>query len=465
MSLGFYLILNLQWYSYKIERVFLHHKKRSWHVMFLLIPIIAYYFSGDYVIIYLVFAYYPGLYFWYKKIDKKLVYTGRVKRYFTYLVLLTLLGEWYSYQSGAILNLIVPIIGAFAFSHLTEAILRHFYYQQAKNKLADNKNLKIVAITASFGKTSIKHFLHALLKEDKNTYMSPGSVNTEVGLMADINQRLPKDCEIYIAEAGARREEDILKIARLLEHQYAIIGCVGKQHIEYFKTLENIKRTKRELLASLRLEKAFVHETAYVDAEKITSFGENGDIIIQNIKADLEGTSWDIITPDKTYSLHTPLLGSFNATNITAAFLMASELGSDPERLVRKVKQLQPVAHRLERIDAGGKVIVDDSFNGNIEGMLEAVRLTSTYEGRKVIVTPGIVESDEKSNITFAKAINETFDIAIISSDVNLDTLSAHIDQGRRKRVYGKEAMTKMLEIETRVGDLILFANDAPNFL
>ena len=202
-----------------------------------------------------------------------------------------------------------------------------------------------------------------------------------------------------------------------------------------------------------------------IDAPNLISFGEEADIQITNIKATLKGTSWNINTKEQSYSLETPLLGSFNATNITAAFLMAKELGVSPEKLIRKAKQLQSVSHRLERIDAGGKVIIDDSFNGNIEGMLEAVRLASTYEGRKVIVTPGIVESDDASNIAFAKAINETFDIAIISSDVNLDTLSAHIDAGRRKRVYGKEQMTKMLEVETRVGDLILFANDAPNFL
>ena len=82
-----------------------------------------------------------------------------------------------------------------------------------------------------------------------------------------------------------------------------------------------------------------------------------------------------------------------------------------------------------------------------------------------MIVTPGIVEGDEELNIRLAKRINEVFDLAIITSDINHDTLSAHIDTGRRKRVFNKAGMELMLAHETHTGDLILFANDAPNFM
>jgi UDP-N-acetylmuramoyl-tripeptide--D-alanyl-D-alanine ligase len=70
---------------------------------------------------------------------------------------------------------------------------------------------------------------------------------------------------------------------------------------------------------------------------------------------------------------------------------------------------LPQVEHRLQKIVAGGKIIIDDSFNGNLTGMLEAVSICSTHTGRKVIITPGLVESTDEANILLAKQIRLIF--------------------------------------------------------
>lgn len=465
IALGGYFILNMQWYSYRIERVFLHHKKYQWHLVFLLLPVAAYYAVNKYFWIFLFFGYFPIFVIWYRKLDKKLIFTARVKRYFFFLISFTAVEQMICFNSCEYYGIITPLILAYLLSLLAEYLFFYYYKANAKAKLKSMPNLKIVAITASFGKTSIKNFLFQLVSSNFNAYKTPKSVNTEIGLIADINKNLPKDCELYIAEAGAREKHDILKIARLLEHDYAILGSVGEQHIEYFKTLDRIKATKREILVSPKMKKGFVHESAGIKAPLLDVFGENADIKIKNIVSTLEGVSWDIVENEKTIHLSCSLIGGFNAINITAAFLCARELGVDEAELVRKIKLLKPIEHRMQKIEAGGKIIIDDSFNGNLEGMLEAIRIASEYKGRKVIVTPGIVESNEESNATLAKRINEVFDLAIITSDVNDTTLSKYIDVGRRKRVFNKQGMEKMLSIETHSGDLILFANDAPSFI
>lgn len=463
--LGTYLILNLQWYSYRLERVVFHHKKQRWHLTFFVIPLIAYYLTGKYFWIFLLFALIPMFFFWYKKMDKKLVVTARVKRFYVYLFATALIEQLFCFGRCAFYSVLIPLIIAYALSVLSEGMILNYYRAKAKAKLKSMPGLRIVAVTASFGKTSIKNFLYQLLKNDMNAYMTPGSVNTEIGLIADINTKLPEGTQVYIAEAGARARGDILAITRLLQQHYAIIGCLGPQHIEYFKTQENINAAKREILVSENMRKGFVHESADIKAQLLEVYGEHGDIRIENLVSGLEGTRWEIVAGEKRTPLSTPLIGGFNAVNITAAFLCARELGVREEDLVRKIRLLAPVAHRMQRIDAGGKIIIDDSFNGNIEGMLEAIRIAEAYKGRKVIVTPGIVEADEELNIRLAKRINEVFDLAIITSDINHDLLSAHIESGKRKRVFNKEGMELMLAHETRAGDLILFANDAPNFL
>ena len=146
-------------------------------------------------------------------------------------------------------------------------------------------------------------------------------------------------------------------------------------------------------------------------AENIHEFGKD----ISDIKATLDGTSFTLEGVRYTASV----LGGFNAMNLAAAVKVAKALGLTDEEIQNGLQTLQPVAHRLQRIDAGGKVILDDSFNGNIDGMMASFELVSTYAGRKVIITPGLVEVDEALNIQVAQRVNEIFDVVIIWKILN----------------------------------------------
>lgn len=464
LTLGFYLILNLQWYHYRLKRVFYNHKKPLWHIIFFMVPIILYYGTKNFFWIFFYFIYAPYLFMWYQKQDKKLVFTPRVKRFFIILMIATFFQDFLCLASEKcqIYGIFFTLFTAVVFSETIEQYLAILYKKQAKRKVASIKDLKIVAITASFGKTSIKNFLYEMVKKGFKAYKTPRSVNTEMGIVADINNNLPDNAEIYIAEAGARHIGDIAAIGAILKHQYLILGEIGEQHIEYFKTLESIKNTKREIFRTPNLQKAVIHNTADVNEDDIVTVYSK---YVSNIKADLNSTSWDLLVGDEKIRLETKILGSFNAYNISAAFFMAKELGVDTEKLKETVKNLQPVEHRLQKIEAGGKLIIDDSFNGNLKGMLESVSLAKTYQGRKVMVTPGIVESDEATNMKFAKAVNEVFDLVLITGDSNLEVLKHNIHHGKTVRVFEKSMLTKMLETHTRSGDLIIFANDTPTYL
>jgi len=119
----------------------------------------------------------------------------------------------------------------------------------------------------------------------------------------------------------------------------------------------------------------------------------------------------------------------------------------------------------LQLIKAGGKIILDDGYNGNIDGMLEAVRLCSTHNGRKVIVTPGLVESSDELNLRLIDAINEVFDIVIVTGSLNADLFMKNLKVQNKIMLSDKAALTEVLANQTKVGDIILFANDAPNFI
>ncbi len=469
LALGYYLMTNLQWYSYKIERVIFKHKKWQWHILYFILPIFAYIVMSineivSYFWIFLYLGYLPALYMWQSSLDKKLVFTPRVKRFFIFLALFVVVIDLLCLTSTQCehLGVILPLALSLVSSFIYEKIEFLGFKKEAIKKLESMSDLKIVAITASYGKTSIKNFVYQILSTKYNAYKTPRSVNTLAGLIRDINEDMPDNTKLYIAEAGARERGDIDEIARFLNEDYAIIGTIGPAHIEYFKTLENIRNTKMELLNSKKLKRAFIHTSANVKPDdKVVIFGDE----IKDISSTLDGVSFTLNIDGKDEKFFAPLLGEFNAINLTAAILLSYELGMSIEEIREALKSLDQVEHRLQKIEAGGKLIIDDSFNGNYEGMSSSYKLASTYEGRKVIITPGIIESDEKSNIKLAKLIDEVFDLVIITGSLNANILDENIKRAKKIILKDKSKIKEVLAQETKAGDLILFSNDAPTFI
>lgn len=465
MSLGWYLITNLQWYNYKLERVILKHHKWQWHINYFAAPIILFYIIPEpYYAIYFYLIYMSTFLFWNKKLDRPLVLTSRVKRFLAVLLVVTFIMTALCLASESFTNMFIfaPLILTYAISTLMEKIFFISFKHKAKQRYQSINNLKTVAITASFGKTSIKNYLYHVLKNKYKTYKTPRSVNTIAGIVLDVNKDLPLDTQIYIAEAGARVQGDIEEIAMFLEPEICVIGSVGEQHIEYFKTLDNIIHTKMELLKSPKMKMGFVHESVPIkDYETIIKYPNNLHIV----KSNLDGIWFDVQINGQVEHFHAPILGNFNAINLTAVILVSHYLGMSIDEIKMALKTLPQVEHRLQKIEAGGKIIIDDSFNGNLEGMLEAVNICSSYTGRKVIITPGLVESTDEANILLAKQINENFDFVILTGSLNTHLFSANIDENKVYVLKDKSLMEAVLAKTTKAGDLILFANDAPNFI
>ena len=471
LAMGYYAITNLQWYSYKLNRVMFHHTKTWWHFIYFLIPYALYLivsYASDYGFV-VVLVYLGLLIQWYRGLDKPLVWTGRVRRFYAIMILLGIFMT-FSFNHFAV---VIPIFMAYFLSLFIEKILFNGFKVKAEKKIETMKDLTVVGITASYGKTSIKNYVEHLLKAKYKTYATPRSVNTLGGVMKDINDDLPEDTEVYVVEMGARGEGDITEITTFVNPQYVVVGKIGPAHIEYFRTMENIRNTKMEIVQTSRLKEAWIHASARVKQEEnIHTFGEKEQLdiknpppvpeyLIEDVKATLDNTSFTLNGIHYSASI----LGAFNAMNLVAAVLVAKELGLTDDEIQKGLSTLKAVDHRLQRIDAGGKVILDDSFNGNIDGTMASFELASTYKGRKVVITPGLVEVDDALNVEVAKRANEVFDIVVITGDLNYATFKAYVDPEKLVKLETKAGMEDMLVEQTMPGDLILFANDAPSFV
>lgn len=480
-ALSYYLATTLQWYNYSFLRILTKHHKSMWHIYYFVVPLIMYisfsviyrgiFFYGYFYLIYL-----PLLFIWYKDLDKKLVWTHRIKRLFMFILLFTIISVCLSIFSifdilHTHIYALLPLILGFLCANICEMIMFRIYAKKACNKLQQLQNLKIIAITGSYGKTSIKNFIAQILQHQFRVYATPRSVNTYKGLVADINQNINPTHEIYVAEAGARQIGDIKEISELLQHHYAVIGNIGHAHIEYFKNIEITTKAKFEMLYSTRLIHAFVHKDNNHIKTLPPQFESNIKKIInypptlKDIESTLEKTSFSLELDSIFIPFTCKILGRFNIDNIAVAIMIAKTLGMDISTLQKAVSKLTPIPHRLQRIDTPQKIIIDDSFNGNLLGMSEGIRLASLHNGRKIIVTPGLVEHDETSNIELAQKINKVFDIAIITGDLNAKILDTHITIPQKIILKDKTKLEEVLANSGKQNDLVLFANDAPNYI
>ena len=461
LTLGYYFMTNMQWYSYKLERVLFHHTKTWWHLVYFLIPLFLYFTvsreSNFSIVVALVYI--AMIYMWRKEQDKPLVFTGRVKRFFAALVFFTLFLVLMKYIiKFEILVVIIPLILAYATSSMMEMMLFKGFQMKAEKKLESMPNMVVIGITASYGKTSIKNYIAHILSAKYNVYATPRSVNTFGGVLKDINDDLPTDTEVYVVEMGARGAGDIAEISKFVNPHLAVVGKIGPAHIEYFGSLENIRNTKMEILSSTRLKEAWVHDSAMLSPiAHVHTFGKE----ISGVKATLDGLDFEM--DNELY--HANILGSFNAMNLGLSIKVAKALDVDEESIKKQLNSLEPTPHRLQRMDAGGKVIIDDSFNGNIDGMLEGFNLASTYKGRKVLITPGLVEVDDEFNIQVAQRADEVFDVVVLTGDLNYKIFQKNVDENKLVKLESKDKMQEMLIEQTQAGDLILFANDAPSFI
>ena len=424
----------------------------------------------------------------------KLAYTMRVKRLLVtryLLVAAALVGAHYLDDRYAVPLLMVAtfdywIILANAINRPMEAAITRWYYNDAKRILRSMPHLTIIGITGSFGKTSTKHFLHRVLSERYNVLMTPGNFNTTLGVVRTIREHLKPHHEVFIVEMGAKQRGDIKEICDLVCPHMGIVTSVGEMHLETFGSVENVARTKFELIDALPAggfgivnidsEAALQHIKA--NSIKVKTYA------IDSCEADYRAT--DIVyssqrttfavehgaTKDEGYATH--LLGRGNILNITAALAIAEHMGVSIEARRRGVKQIEQVEHRLSMRRSGGITILDDAYNSNPTGARMALEVLGGFEteGARYVVTPGFVEMGAKqydNNRTFGQDIAAArADGVYVVNEVNRAAITAGLeaagyDMARVTTVASfKEAMAE-LQPRLKAGDVVLYENDLPD--
>lgn len=387
---------------------------------------------------------------------------------------------WLIFLNYIVLFFLIPFVMTIAHFFICplEGIIKKSYILKAKKKLKKLNVIKI-GITGSYGKTSTKNILKSLLEKEYKVCVTPKNFNTEMGLTKTILDVLD-DHDILIAEMGARHKGDIESLAKLIKPNFGIITTIGPQHLQTFKNLQTIEETKLELAKNLDENGIMIFNgdskstkklyTIY-QGEKYLSCDEDGFSYIKNLKITKDGSFFDIHINGEVIKCKTKLLGRCNINNIVTAASLAYLLGISKEDLQSAIKFLEPSPHRLEMIKNGNVTIIDDSYNSNLTGASEALEVLSKFEGKKIVVSPGIVEMGEKqseTNFKLGTMIADVADFFIIMNETNKNyLLSGAISHSfKRENIFFAQTRKKQKEILNLLitnGCVVLFMNDLPD--
>lgn len=366
-----------------------------------------------------------------------------------------------------------------------ETAINAKYRNEAVSILRSMPGLRIVGITGSYGKTSTKHYLHRILSEHYDVLMTPGSYNTPMGVIRTVREMMKPYNEVFICEMGAKQTGDIKEICDMVHPQTGIVTAVGPMHLESFKTIENVQKTKFELVDALPADGFAVVNNDFewcanreVKNVKTARYGvastEGCDYVARDIKYSAEGTTFTVEGTDGTnLRLRTRLVGECNISNLVAAVIVALRLGVSEEEIRRGVEAIEQVEHRLNvKRTPGGVTIIDDAFNSNPSGSRMAVDVLSHFDsGRRIIVTPGMIElgsEQEKLNRELGGHIGRNVDVAVIVGRYNRDALtdgvlSTEFDKKNLHIVDTFADSQVLLGKMLKAGDVVLYENDLPD--
>ena len=444
---------------------------------------------------------------------KPLVYTGRALRVLGASLIISGaamgLGSWLALsclqpdlstalRPHAVLVIVLAALAVIQLSPLTTVLanlilspvqnaINRTYLRRAQHRLRDVQPL-VIGITGSYGKTSTKYLLEHLLAGHRRVLKTPLSYNTMMGVCRVINGNLAADTEVFIAEMGAYRQGDIKELSDFVHPTIGILTAIGPQHLERFKSIDNIQATKYELIEALPASgvaifnnddprcRALAHRTTHVRVMRygLQTSEQNLDLWAEHIAMGPEGLSFTMVSQDgRRVAVHTILLGHHNVLNILGACCAARAIGIPLLHLAKAIQELPPVPHRLQLLDNGsGVTVIDDSYNSNPIGATEALEVLGSFTtGQRILVTPGMIELgplEAQLNEALGAKAAEVCDYVVLVGVERTKPLVAglkakNFPPDKIRVVRDLKGATIVLPTIVGVGDTVLFENDLPD--
>lgn len=433
---------------------------------------------------------------------KPLKYTNRLKRLLAAAAILAALPVvvgFVAWTTNGLENLFFFLAGFFFADFLApawvllaaflmkpiERSIQEGFKRRARRRLNERPDLKIIGITGSYGKTSTKFIIDEILQQRYNVLATPASYNTPMGLCIVINEMMKPEHQVLVLEMGIRRPGDMQELCNIVQPDIAVVTSVGMAHLETMGSIDEIAREKSELLRCLRDDGTTVlnEDDARVSAMaeptqpgvwRVSAKGSpEACITAKNISYGPDGAGF-VVRDDtgEERMFATKLLGEHNVVNILLGVAVGRALNLRLRQIVYAVERLEPIEHRLQLRQHGRITVIDDAFNSNPIGARNAVEILGQFNtGRRIIVTPGMIELGERQyaeNKRLGEHIADHVDLALLVGGDQTRAIQDGLESRRFPSDQWRVVKTlseaqSYLKTYLRPGDIVLYENDLPD--
>lgn len=426
-----------------------------------------------------------------KKLSKKgLVFTKRLNRilylnifsFFVFVLLIYILIPNFILLLISLYLFILPLI-ILTFNLIIlplEITINNYYFNDAVKKI-DKLKPFIIAITGSYGKTSTKFFINQMLQNQFKTLMTPESYNTAMGITKVIRNNLNEDDKIFIVELAENEVGGFKRLLKLIRPNISVVTSVGIQHFEEFgkeeKIYKEIDYFINHSINSSDCKNIFLNGddkflSKYLNSKiKKCSIEKELDFYGIIIESNLSGSKFKLINKENEILCETKIIGKENLRNIVIASSIAYNMGLSFNEISESIRKLEPPPHRLNIIDNGTIIVIDDAYNSNPVGARMAIDLLSKHnKGRRIIITPGFIDLGKKEfdeNKKLGEYMKEKVDYVLLVGGKR----TKPIFDGLIKENFSKENIfifknffeaNDFLKKFLKPNDAILFENDLP---
>jgi len=268
---------------------------------------------------------------------------------------------------------------------------------------------RVVALTGSSGKTSVKEMTAAILAQCGNTLYTAGNLNNDIGVPMTL-LRLTPEHQFAVIELGANHQGEIAWTVSLTRPEAALVNNLAAAHLEGFGSLAGVAKAKGEIfsglpesgIAILNADNNDWQNWQHVIGDRtVWRFSPNAadsDFSAADVRITAQGTVFTLQTPNGSTEVILPLPGRHNIANALAATALATAVGADLKAVKAGLAQLKAVPGRLFPVQLSEtQLVLDDSYNANVGSMTAAVQVLSEMPGYRVLVVGDMAELGAES--------------------------------------------------------------------
>lgn len=341
---------------------------------------------------------------------------------------------WLILLLAVALSLLTPFIVLLANTLVSLAleVPKKKSFEKAKRKIRQNKDMKVVVVAGSYGKTTVKNFTFQLVQYSYKTQMIPGNINTPLGIANWINNNLKENTELLIAEVDSYSIGEIAKSCDVLAADITVLTNIGDQHTERFGSEEKLAKALAEVFTHSKPQSIKI--TSQSTKDKIPSPAKHFDMIVIPDKSD-----------SVTYegkSLKVTHLSTSNQVNLQFALAIATQLTIQPTFILDTIASLELPERRQHQGEVLGYEGIDDSYNISFNtaqmGILTARALAKQKKKKLLVITAGIPElskSNSDKNRRLGSTLDSEADFTIILGSMFAKEIASGFTQENKYRI------------------------------